>query len=93
MIALGLALFPLFILYEARYPAKPVVPVKWFKRAPVLGACAIGFLDFVSFYLQYTYLYPYVPLPLSALHRCTKGEASSENQGLEAEELDCMNAR
>jgi predicted MFS family arabinose efflux permease len=60
MIALGLFLFPVFILYEARYPSKPVVPVKWFKRAPIMGACAIGFLDFVSFYLQYTYLYPYV---------------------------------
>jgi hypothetical protein len=58
MIFLGLALFPIFILYEARYPSKPVVPVKWFKRAPILGACAIGFLDFTSFYLQYTYLYP-----------------------------------
>lgn len=58
MITLGFLLFPLFIYYEARYPAKPVVPIRWFRRAPVMGACMIGFLDFVSFYLQYTYLYP-----------------------------------
>lgn len=57
MIILGLILLPVFVIYEAKYPAKPVVPMRWLGRGPILGACLIGFLDFTSFYLQYTYLY------------------------------------
>lgn len=60
MMIVGLTLVPFFVMYEAKYPCKPVVPVIWLGRGPILGACLIGFLDFTSFYLQYTYLYSYV---------------------------------
>ncbi|ORY20677.1 major facilitator superfamily domain-containing protein [Naematelia encephala] len=60
MIVVGLVLFPLFILYEARVPPKPVLPMRWLKRGPILGASLIGFFDFASFFLQHTYLYSYV---------------------------------
>ena len=57
MLVVGGVLFPLFLIYEWKVPAKPVVPMRWLRRGPILGACLIGFFDFVSFYLQYTYLY------------------------------------
>ncbi|ORX34245.1 major facilitator superfamily domain-containing protein [Kockovaella imperatae] len=60
MIVCGMALLPLFILYEYALPARPVMPMRWLRRAPILGACLIGFFDFVSFYLQQTYLYSFV---------------------------------
>jgi hypothetical protein len=60
MIILGAFLIPVFLLYEARFPSKPVFPMRWLTRAPILGACLIGFCDFVSFYLQNTFLYSYV---------------------------------
>lgn len=57
MIVVGVVLFPIFIVFEWKFPKKPVVPMRWLRRGPILGACLIGFFDFVSFYLQYTYLY------------------------------------
>ncbi|TYJ53742.1 hypothetical protein B9479_005650 [Cryptococcus floricola] len=60
MLVIGGLLFPVAMLYEAKVPKKPVVPYRWLKQGPILGACLIGFFDFVSFYLQYTYLYSYV---------------------------------
>lgn len=57
MLVVGGVLFPVFLVFEWRIPAKPVVPMRWLRRGPILGACLIGFFDFVSFYLQYTYLY------------------------------------
>lgn len=53
----GLTLFAAFLFYEWRVPAHPVFPMRWLKRTPIFSACLIGFLDFTSFYLQYTYLY------------------------------------
>ncbi|KAK6905574.1 hypothetical protein I203_106404 [Kwoniella mangroviensis CBS 8507] len=60
MVTIGAVLFPLMLVYEWKVPRRPVVPMRWLKRGPILGACLIGFTDFVSFYLQYTYLYSYV---------------------------------
>lgn len=60
MVAVGAVLFPLFLIYESKVPPKPVVPMRWLRRGPILGACLIGFFDFVSFYLQNTYLYRWV---------------------------------
>lgn len=57
MIVIGVSLIPVFLLYEAKIPAKPVFPMRWLSRAPILGACLIGFCDFFSFYLQNTFLY------------------------------------
>lgn len=33
---------------------------RFFKNFNIAAACAIGFLDFVSFYLQYTYQYSFI---------------------------------
>ncbi|KAK4688897.1 MFS transporter, SIT family, siderophore-iron:H+ symporter, partial [Tremellales sp. Uapishka_1] len=60
MICVGVVLFPFMIIYEWKIPRKPVVPMRWLRKGPILGACLIGFFDFVSFYLQFTYLYSYV---------------------------------
>ena len=57
MVIVGLFLFPFFLYYEYRYPRSPFLPMRWFYRGPILGACLIGFFDFASFYLQGTYLY------------------------------------
>ena len=57
MIIVGVILIPVFLFYEAKIPSKPVFPMRWLGRAPILGACLIGFCDFVSFYLQNTFLY------------------------------------
>ncbi|WRT64021.1 uncharacterized protein IL334_000948 [Kwoniella shivajii] len=60
MVTVGAILFPIMLVFEWKVPRKPVVPMRWLRRGPILGACLIGFSDFVSFYLQYTYLYSYV---------------------------------
>jgi hypothetical protein len=57
MLVVGGIVFPAFLIYEWKVPAKPVVPMRWLRRGPILGACLIGFFDFTSFYLQFTYLY------------------------------------
>lgn len=57
MLVVGCVAFPIFIAYEWKVPARPVFPMRWFRRLPIFGACLIGFFDFVSFYLQFTYLY------------------------------------
>ena len=57
MIVLGMTLIPVFVWYEANYPSKPVFPMRWLARPVILGSCLIGFCDFVSFYLQNTFLY------------------------------------
>ncbi|KLT45268.1 MFS general substrate transporter [Cutaneotrichosporon oleaginosum] len=57
---IGLLLFAAFLAYEWRVPAHPVFPMRWLRRTPILSACLIGFFDFTSFYLQYTYLYSFV---------------------------------
>ncbi|GMK55556.1 hypothetical protein CspeluHIS016_0206120 [Cutaneotrichosporon spelunceum] len=57
---LGVALFVVFLAYEWRVPTHPVFPMRWLGRTPILSACLIGFFDFTSFYLQYTYLYSFI---------------------------------
>jgi MFS family permease len=57
---LGVLLFAAFLAYEWHVPAHPVFPMRWLRRTPILSACLIGFFDFTSFYLQYTYLYSFV---------------------------------
>ena len=57
MMVVGALLFPVFVFYEYKYPRSPVMPMRWLRKGPILGACLIGFFDFASFYLQGTYLY------------------------------------
>ncbi|BEJ15902.1 hypothetical protein CspHIS471_0505070 [Cutaneotrichosporon sp. HIS471] len=56
----GVVLFAVFLIYEWRVPAHPVFPMRWLRRTPILSSCLIGFFDFTSFYLQYTYLYSFI---------------------------------
>ncbi|KAL7410360.1 major facilitator superfamily domain-containing protein [Mrakia frigida] len=60
MIVLGIVLFPVFVIWEWKFAKVPLAPPRFFKSKTIVAACAIGFLDFVSFYLQYTYQYNFV---------------------------------
>ncbi|KLT42926.1 MFS general substrate transporter [Cutaneotrichosporon oleaginosum] len=65
MLVVGCLLFPVFLAYEWKIPARPVFPMRWFRRLPIFGACLIGFLDFVSFYLQFTFLYSFATVTVT----------------------------
>ncbi|KAF9049078.1 ferrichrome-type siderophore transporter [Panaeolus papilionaceus] len=59
MIVIGFVIFPAFVFWESR--AKfPVVPVHFFKNRSFLIAASVGFFDFISFYISYTYLFSFV---------------------------------
>ncbi|KAI9315575.1 major facilitator superfamily domain-containing protein [Dichotomocladium elegans] len=64
MIVIGCLLVPVFITWEivfaAKYGFRPIAPLRFFKNYNIAAACFIGFFDFVSFYLQYTYQYSFV---------------------------------
>ncbi|KAJ9093910.1 hypothetical protein QFC19_008142 [Naganishia cerealis] len=60
MLLTGLVLFPIFCWYETKFPRLPLVPYRFLRNKSILGACLIGFFDFVSFYLQYTNLYNFI---------------------------------
>ncbi|KAF7295700.1 MFS domain-containing protein [Mycena indigotica] len=51
---------PLFVFWEARKAAYPVIPWRLLRNRTILAACAIDFFDFVSFYLTYGELYGFV---------------------------------
>ncbi|WVO17819.1 hypothetical protein L204_105517 [Cryptococcus depauperatus] len=84
MIVVGGCLFPVFLWYESKFPAKPIMPMELLKRGPVLGACLIGFFDFVSFYLQYTYLYSYVSVTENWTYRNLTYFSSTQTLSLTA---------
>jgi MFS family permease len=64
MIVIGCCLLPVFMVWECFLAEKwgylPIAPLRFFKNANIAAACFIGFFDFVSFYLQYTYQYSFV---------------------------------
>merc|ERR1712093_119608 len=49
-----------FVAWEARFAVKPLFPFRFFKSRTVMVAAWIGFFDFVSFYLQYTFQYSFI---------------------------------
>ncbi|GAA5902498.1 hypothetical protein JCM6882_002768 [Rhodosporidiobolus microsporus] len=49
-----------FVLYERFLAIKPLFPGRFFMSFTVMAAAFIGFFDFVSFYLQYTYQYSFI---------------------------------
>lgn len=59
MIVIGVALLPVFVLWEIKFAPKygflPIAPLRFFKNGNIFGSIFISFFDFVSFYLQYTY--------------------------------------
>ncbi|CDS08827.1 hypothetical protein LRAMOSA10188 [Lichtheimia ramosa] len=64
MIVIGCVLLPVWAVWEVvfaeRWGFQPIAPMRFFKNFNISAACFIGFFDFVSFYLQYTYQYSFV---------------------------------
>lgn len=60
MIVIGCVLLPSFVLYDWKFAKFPVVPGRFVRNKSVVGASLIGFFDFVSFYITWTYLYSFV---------------------------------
>ncbi|KAF8598531.1 drug:h+ antiporter [Ceratobasidium sp. AG-I] len=60
MLTLGPILLIAFGLYEWKFASHPVVPMKFLRNKAIVGAALIGFFDFVSFYLTFSYLYSFV---------------------------------
>ncbi|KAG8715583.1 hypothetical protein FRC09_016490 [Ceratobasidium sp. 395] len=60
MLAVGPILLILFGIYEWKFASHPIVPMKFLRNKAVVGAALIGFFDFVSFYLTFSYLYSFV---------------------------------
>merc|ERR1712225_10971 len=60
MLTLGPIFLILFTFYEAKYAKYPIIPARFLFNRTVLAAGLIGFFDFVSFYLQYTYQYSFI---------------------------------
>jgi hypothetical protein len=60
MLVVGGVLLIAFIIYELKFATAPVIaPRLWRNKGIVIG-CAIGFFDFISFYLTYSYLSSFV---------------------------------
>ncbi|KZT25469.1 drug:h+ antiporter [Neolentinus lepideus HHB14362 ss-1] len=57
---LGCVLFGLFIVWERKFAKRPLFPLRLVHNWSVVAACLIGFTDFVSFYLTFTYLYSFI---------------------------------
>ncbi|KAG9097147.1 hypothetical protein FS749_006973 [Ceratobasidium sp. UAMH 11750] len=60
MLTVGPTLLILFGIYEWKFASHPIVPMKFLRNKAVVGAALIGFFDFVSFYLTFSYLYSFV---------------------------------
>ncbi|CAE6488938.1 unnamed protein product, partial [Rhizoctonia solani] len=60
MLTVGPILLIAFGLYEWKFAPYPIVPMKCLRNKAVVGAALIGFFDFVSFYLTFSYLYSFV---------------------------------
>ncbi|CAE6442786.1 unnamed protein product [Rhizoctonia solani] len=60
MLTVGPILFIAFGIYEWKFAAYPIVPMRFLRNKAVVGAALIGFFDFVSFYLTFSYLYSFV---------------------------------
>ncbi|KAJ3796196.1 drug:h+ antiporter [Lentinula aff. detonsa] len=60
MLVCGGVILLAFIPYEAYVAKIPVFPLAFFRNPTILFPAFIGFFDFVSFYLQYTYQYSFI---------------------------------
>ncbi|GAA6052826.1 hypothetical protein JCM3770_006271 [Rhodotorula araucariae] len=60
MLVIGGCTLIAFVLFEALWAVKPLFPFRFFKNRTIMAAAFIGFFDFVSFYLQYTYQYSFI---------------------------------
>ncbi|KII91403.1 hypothetical protein PLICRDRAFT_173255 [Plicaturopsis crispa FD-325 SS-3] len=60
MIVVGCVLLPIFAIWDIKFAKRPVIPLSYLKNRAVVAASLIGFFDFVSFYLTFTYLYSFI---------------------------------
>ncbi|KAG1768050.1 MFS general substrate transporter [Suillus placidus] len=60
MLAMGVVLLAVFAVWDLRYASKPVIAPRFVRNRSVVCAASIGFFDFMSFYLTFTYLYSFV---------------------------------
>ncbi|GAA5868058.1 hypothetical protein JCM8547_000791 [Rhodosporidiobolus lusitaniae] len=60
MLTVGGVVLIAFVAYERFLAVKPLFPARFFKSSTVVCCALIGFFDFVSFYLQYTYQYSFI---------------------------------
>jgi hypothetical protein len=57
---IGALCWPVLIYWELYQARHPYLPLRVMKNRSIIGACLIGFFDFVSFYLQYPYLASFI---------------------------------
>ncbi|KAG9310268.1 MFS general substrate transporter [Chiua virens] len=60
MLVIGIVVLFIFIYWDIRVATRPVIAPRFLKNRSVIFAALIGFFDFMSFYLTYTYLYSFV---------------------------------
>ena len=60
MIVVGGVTLISFVFWEAKFAPTPLFPLRFFKSKTIVACALIGFFDFVSFYLQYTYQYSFI---------------------------------
>ncbi|KAK0206671.1 drug:h+ antiporter [Desarmillaria ectypa] len=60
MLVIGCVLFPAVGPWEFKFAKYPVIPWRFITNFTAVGACLIGFFDYISFYLTYVYLYSFV---------------------------------
>ncbi|TFK23755.1 ferrichrome-type siderophore transporter [Coprinopsis marcescibilis] len=67
-VVVGGLLLPVYLVWEWKFAKYPVVPARFLKNPSFIIASLIGALDFISFYISYSYLYSFVivvkPWPL-----------------------------
>lgn len=60
MLVVGVALLGVFAYWDIRVAKVPVIAPRFVRNRSVILAAFIGFFDFMSFYLTFTYLYSFV---------------------------------
>ncbi|KAH9846877.1 drug:h+ antiporter [Lenzites betulinus] len=60
MIVIGCVLLPVFALWDIYFAKRPVIARRFLTNPSVVFAAWIGFFDFFSFYMSFTYLYSFV---------------------------------
>ncbi|KAH7919716.1 MFS general substrate transporter [Leucogyrophana mollusca] len=60
MLAVGVVLLAVFVFWDLYIAKHPVIAPRFLRNRSVVFASLIGFFDFVSFYLTFTYLYSFV---------------------------------
>ncbi|KAI0742109.1 MFS general substrate transporter [Daedaleopsis nitida] len=60
MLVSGWVLLPMFAVWDTKFAKRPVIPRRFLLNRTVLCAAWIGFFDFLSFFLTFTYLSSFV---------------------------------